>query len=145
MNKSLKLGSLLVLLGILGLALGYAIITNLAIPNVGNVKTVGVQVYWDQAKTDPCTLINWGFVDPGFSYNKTVYVYNPGNTNATLTMTVNNWNPAVAETYLTVTWNRQGTVLEAYLLTSATITLTVNPTVTNVTNFNFDLVFTGTT
>lgn len=139
------IGYVLLAMGCLGLATAWAatITGYLVLPNTGTVTTVGVNVYWDIAKTSVCTGIDWAFMDPGASATKTIYVYNSGDHNETLSMTVNGWNPTIAGSYITVSWNRQGTILPTNAIISANITLAISPSVAGVTNFNFNITITG--
>jgi len=115
------------------------------VPNSGNVKTVGVGVYWDNACTNNVTSIDWGFLEPGATVNKTVYIKNEGNTPMVLNMTTDNWNPASASENITLSWNREGYVLNTTApVVQAILTLSVSPNISGVTNFSFDIIITGT-
>ena len=115
------------------------------VPNSGNVKTVGVGVYWDNACTNNVTSIDWGFLEPGATVNKTVYIKNEGNTPMVLNMTIDNWNPASASENITLSWNREGYVLNTTApVVQAILTLSVSPNISGVTSFSFDIIITGT-
>jgi len=115
------------------------------VPNSGNVKTVGVGVYWDNACTNNVTSIDWGFLEPGATVNKTVYIKNEGNTPMVLNMTTDNWNPASASENITLSWNREGYVLNTTApVVQAILTLSVSPNISGVTSFSFDIIITGT-
>ena len=121
------------------------------LPNGGTVTTGGtvalaainVGVYNDQACTQNCTQLNWGTLSPGDEMNKTVYVKNHGNVPATLNMTIADWIPANAESYLNLTWNRTGHKLSAGSSTPAVLTLKVSPDVANITSFSFHIYISG--
>jgi hypothetical protein len=85
-----------------------------------------------------------GTLNPGGTATQTVYVKNTGNVPETLTMTANNWTPANAPTYLTLSWNQQNTVLNAGASTQATLTLTVASNTGSQTTFSCDVTLTGT-
>ncbi|MCD6431687.1 hypothetical protein J7L33_03160 [Candidatus Bathyarchaeota archaeon] len=115
------------------------------VPSSGNVKAVGVGVYWDNACTNNVTSIDWGFLEPGATVNKTVYIKNEGNTPMVLNMTTDNWNPASASENITLSWNREGYVLNTTApVVQAILTLSVSPNISGVTNFSFDIIITGT-
>ncbi|RLI11174.1 hypothetical protein DRO25_02420 [Candidatus Bathyarchaeota archaeon] len=115
------------------------------VPNSGNVKTVGVGVYWDNACTNNVTSIDWGFLEPGATVNKTVYIKNEGNTPMVLNITTDNWNPASASENITLSWNREGYVLNTTApVVQAILTLSVSPNISGVTSFSFDIIITGT-
>ncbi|MGD8565343.1 MAG: hypothetical protein PVF96_03240 [Candidatus Bathyarchaeota archaeon] len=113
------------------------------VPNFGDVRAVGVGVYWNRECTDNVTSIDWGYVEPGTSANVTVYVKNEGTIPVVLTMDLEEWDPTSAQTYLDVSWNRENRVLETGY-TSAVITLSVSPEVNGFSSFTFDIVIKGT-
>ena len=86
---------------------------NQTVQSVGEVTSVNVGVYADSGCTQNLTSINWGTLSPNSSATRTIYVKNTGNTPITLSMTKTNWNPANAEGPITLTWNREGTILTA--------------------------------
>ena len=115
------------------------------VPNSGNVKAVGVGVYWDNACTNNVTSIDWGFLEPGATVNKTVYIKNEGNTPMVLNITTDNWNPASASENITLSWNREGYVLNTTApVVQAILTLSVSSNISGVTSFSFDIIITGT-
>ncbi|MEM1589553.1 MAG: hypothetical protein QXZ68_03170 [Candidatus Bathyarchaeia archaeon] len=113
--------------------------TTQRVQNSGNVRaTIGLGVYSDQACTSPLSSINWGEVIPGQSYQKTIYLKNLGNVKVKLSMTTGNWTPSSANTYLTLTWNRENTMLDVGASISATFTLTVSSNAQGG-QFSFDI------
>ena len=115
------------------------------VPNAGNVKAVGVNVYWDSACTSNVTSIDWGFLEPGTATNVTVYIKNEGSIPVKLNVTTDNWNPTTASNNITLSWNREGYVLNTTVPTvQAVLTLSVSPSISGVTNFSFDIIITGT-
>jgi hypothetical protein len=125
-----------------GLLVGYQ-----NVPNTGNVKAVGVGVYWDSSCTDNVTSIDWSFLEPGAVVSKTVYVQNNGNVAETLSMTTDNWDSESSSTYITLSWSREGYVLgtsQSTHIVEAVLTLSVSSTITGVTGFSFDIIITGT-
>jgi len=104
-------------------------------PNLG--------VYSDSGCTINMTSINWGSVGAGSSVTQTVYVKNTGTGSLTLGLSTSNWNPSIASTYLSITWNQQGTQLAAGQQATAVVTLTVSSSVTGVTTFSNTISITG--
>jgi len=111
--------------------------------SAGNLKSVGVGVYWEQSCNSEVTSIDWGNLNPGDTVSVTVYVKNEGNVAVELNMTTDNWDPSSASTYLTLTWDRQGFVLNSGEVVQAIFTLWVSPNIQNVTTFSFDIIVTG--
>jgi hypothetical protein len=114
------------------------------IPNTGSIKAIGVGVYENSACTVPLSSLTWGTLDPGSSTIKTMYVKNEGTSPMNLSMTTNTWNPANALNYITVTWNQNGTIVNAGLNVQANVTLTVSPSISGIPSFAFTMVITGT-
>jgi len=73
-----------------------------------------------------------------------MYVKNDGTTPMTLNLTTNTWTPSSTATYVTVTWNREGSVVNTGSNVQANVTLTVSPSITGITSFTFTLIVTGT-
>ena len=113
------------------------------IPNTGNVKTSGVNVYWNLACTNETTNINWGSLNPNTTKSYTIYVKNNGTVPVTLSMTTNTWSPANAASYITLSWDCNGIVLNQNSVTPAYLTLTVSPNISGITSFSFDITITG--
>jgi hypothetical protein len=116
------------------------------VPNQGIVKAIGVGVYSDTACTQNLTFINWGFLEPGASYTRDVWIKNIGNSRISLNMTTESWNPISAKDYIILRWDREGQVLDATQSVKAVLTLSVltGITATNITDFSFTIVITGT-
>ena len=109
----------------------------------GTVSAVNVGVYSNYSCTQNLTSISWGTLYAGNSTTRTIYVKNTGTVPVTLTMTDGNWVPTTANTVLTLTWNRQNTVLNAGQSIQATLTLTAASNTGSLAAFNCDVTFTG--
>ena len=135
------------LTGIIVSALAASLLTDLQrVPNQGSVKAVRVGVYSDSACTNNLTSINWGLLAPETSSTKDVWIKNIGNTRIMLNMTTEGWNPSYASNYITLGWDREGQLLNATQSFKAVLTLSVSTgiTSTNITDFSFNIVITGT-
>jgi hypothetical protein len=117
---------------------------NQTVPLNGTINAVNLGVYSDSDCTQSVTTLNVGSLSPGGTATQTVYIKNTGNIAETLTMTTNNWTPTNAPTYLTLTWNRGNTVLNAGASIQATLTLTVAANTGSLTTFSCDVTLTGT-
>ena len=111
---------------------------------VSTVNAVNLGVFSDSACTQTTTALNVGTINPGGTATQTVYIKNAGNVAETLTMTTSNWSPTDAGTYLTLTWNRQNTVLNAGASIQATLTLTAAANTGSLTTFGCNVTFAGT-
>ena len=73
----------------------------------------------------------------------TVYIKNEGNAAETLSSTAENWNPSTASTYMSLTWDYGGQVIDVGEVVQVTLSLSVSDTIEGVTSFSFDIVIIG--
>jgi len=115
------------------------------IPNNGNISAIGVGVYSDSGCSQEVPLIQWGTLDPGETSEEIVYICNEGNVAVTLNMTTENWDPSLASSYITLSWNlEEGYVLDSGQSVRTVLTLSVSSSISGVESFNFDIIITGT-
>ena len=134
------------------IALALTATTFAAITVTSNVSSTGtitttspnIGVFSDSACTNTKSAISWGSLAAGSSTTQTVYVKNTGNAAMTLSLSSNNWTPTGANTYITVSWDKQGQTLSAGQSTPAIITLAVSPSVTGITTFSNTITLSGT-
>ena len=106
-------------------------------PNMG--------IYSDAACTVPISSISWGTLAAGGTNTQTVYIKNTGSgVSLTLSMATSNWTPAAANGPIAITWNKEGTRLSPSQSTAANITLTVSPSIVDITTFSVQISITGT-
>ena len=117
---------------------------NQAVPSTGTITAVNVGVYSDSACTQNLTSINWGSISPGDTVTRTIYVKNTGNSVISLTMTKTNWNPSAANGPIAITWDIENWWLNPDDQFTATLTLSVSPDVSGITDFSLEIVITGT-
>jgi hypothetical protein len=118
--------------------------TTETISTVGSLKTIDIEAYWEENLTNRVTGIDWGKLEPGNQKSFSIYFRNEGNSAVTLSMSTSNWNPSAAATYLTLNWNYNGQTIEADKNLQVTLTLSVNASITGITNFSFDIIVVGT-
>jgi archaellum component FlaG (FlaF/FlaG flagellin family) len=110
----------------------------------GVVTNPNIGLYSDSSCTTNMTSINWGSVVAGGTVTQTVYVKNTGTGAMSLSLTVSNWSPSGASTYVTISWNKQGTQLSAGQSVAATLTLTVSSSITDISSFSNSITISGT-
>ncbi len=145
-----KLGSgaviVLVITGIMLTALTAALLTTSQTLSTNGsitpISAVGLAIYSNSGLTTPMSAVTWGTLNPGGQTSVTVYLKNTGNIAENLTMSVSNWSPSNANTYLTCTWTPTVTPLAAGASTSATITLSALSSAPT-TSYSFSLAITG--
>jgi hypothetical protein len=80
-------------------------------------------------------LNSWAFVS-SFVMSAKISVINKGTLPTTLSLSVGDWAPLIAQQYLTITWNyASGTVLQPGASQTVTMIINVNQYVTGVNTF----------
>jgi hypothetical protein len=116
--------------------------TNIA--GSGLITSADLGAYWDSGCTNAATSIAFGTLEPDSSTDYTVYIRNEGNTDLTLSMTTNSWNPVGAATYISLTWNREGVTISPGQVLTCTLTLDVSSSIQSIDSFSVNIVITGT-
>ena len=137
-----------VLAAVFGLCLG--IVSTVAvmqwtrrIPNSATLKLVGVGVYKDVDFTIPVTSIDWGLVEPGEQKNYTAYIKNESNVPINLNLWTEDWDPANASSFITLTWSYDGTKIAVDDSIAVTFVLDINATISGIDAFAFTIVIVG--
>lgn len=115
------------------------------IPATGTVVAVNVDVFWDAACTQIVTSVNWGVLEPGEGGSATLFVKNMGNAALTLAMTTQSWVPSSASSYISVSWNAEGAIVQPGSVDEVVISLSVSSDISGVADFQFDIVIEGVT
>lgn len=143
MNKSLTVLVVVCAL-VLGIGIGFNIqLVSYPISSMATIKTLGVTVWQDVNLTIPLTLVDWGLIEPNQTKTLTCWVRNEGNSPLTLSLWTENWQPTNATNYISLSWNLEGEVVEVGEALEANLTLTVSPSIENITSFSFDIVISG--
>lgn len=122
-------------------------IDNFNIPSLGNIKTIGVEAYWDPNRENKTETLDWGTIWIGTSKNMTLYIRSVSNYKVTLNLNATNWIPANISDYMTLSWDYNGTQLNPSEIIQ--VTLTLSPSFSNsfvryliandVKNFSLDI------
>lgn len=115
------------------------------ISSSGKITKIEVEVYLDVFGNIVVEEIDWGFIDPGETLNRTFYIQNKGNyPHVILTMNVTDWVPEIAESYLNMTWTMENIVIDKDSIYPFTLSLSCAPDVQNFTDYSNDIWITGT-
>jgi len=114
------------------------------ISNRAAIKAVGVAVYQDPALTVHLTEIDWGVLEQGEQKNHTAYIKNESNVPIMLFLTTENWTPLNASSFIKLSWDYDGQAIGLYGFVEVTFTLAVDPLISGIDAFSFDLVIVGT-
>jgi len=115
-----------------------------AVAHAGSVEGLGAGIYWDQACTNRTLSLNWGFIETGSNNTLTVYIRNERNSAVSLWLRTSNWAPSASADFMSLNWNYSGQVLNADQVIPLELTLTVYPTISEITVFTFDTIITTT-
>lgn len=113
-----------------------------SIVKADSVIGIGVGIYWNNACTNITNSLNWGFIDPNSNNNLTIYVRNEVNSAVSLRLNATNWIPSNASNYLSLNWNYSGQILKPNEAIPIKLTLTVSPTISDITDFSLETVIT---
>jgi len=113
------------------------------VSNQGKLEAVDLVLYWDSACANKTVAVDWGPFSPGASSSVTLYVRNEGDSAVKLNLTTCNWNPADASELITLTWDREGQIIEPQTVAAATLSLSVPASISGITGFSFDTIVTG--
>jgi hypothetical protein len=115
------------------------------VSSTGTITTSpDIAVYSDEACTNVISAIDWGSVEAGSTGTQTIYVKNTGTGIMTLSMTVSNWTPSGAGTYITISWDQEGTQLLAGQSVAAMITLSASTSTVGISSFSNTITISGT-
>jgi hypothetical protein len=106
--------------------------------------TADLGVYSNPLCTVPKTSLTWGTLQPGGSQTQDCYIKNEGDIALTLSLQTSGWNPAVAESYLHLSWDYNGAPIAAGAVIHVTFTLSVDASIVGVSTFSFDVTIVGT-
>jgi hypothetical protein len=117
--------------------------SNKSIVQANSVQGIGVGIYGDQDCTNKTLSLNWGSTEPGSSSNLTVYIRNEGNSAISLMLSASKWIPSNTSSYMSLNWNYTRQVLNPYEVIPIELTLSVSPTICDITNFSLDITITA--
>jgi hypothetical protein len=105
----------------------------------GEVKAIGIGVYMDKNCYHHVTSVDWGLIEPGSTIDINVFVRNEGNTSATLSISTSNWNPSEATSFVHLSWNYTGEIVEESRVLPVTLSLNVDADIEEIWVISFDV------
>ena len=122
--------------------------TRLEVPSIGTIKTIGVEVYWDENLDNKTEAVNWDIIWLGSSKNVTLYLRSISSVKTVLQLNATNWNPTNISKYMNLSWNYNGTPINPDEVILVTVTLSAPQSVrfreyiitNDVKEFSFDIV-----
>ena len=131
-----------------GLSIWLSKTTDLEIPSIGTVKTIGVEAYWDEKLENKTEEINWDTIWVGSSKSVILYLRSTSNVETVLILNTTDWNPKNISKYINLSWNYNETPIDQGEVILVTITLSTTYSNTfieflilnNVKEFSFDMI-----
>lgn len=123
------------MLFVLALLIAYSLVVGITtdwfsrsqrIPTSGNIKAIGVEIFWDKESNDKVYSIDWGTIHSGSSYNVTIQIRNISNFNTTLYLETVYWNPVNLSDYMNLTWDYKNQTVQPGAMVEVTLTLSVS-------------------
>ena len=134
--KLLVLVAIVAIVSVAGSALVAIMLSNtdseIYLPSVGTIKTIGVETYWDQNGKNKIEALTWDelkiekdelneiTMEP---ISTTVYVKSVSNFRVTMNIFLTDWSPAEISDYLTVSWDYEGEEMDPGDIIPVTLTL----------------------
>ncbi len=135
--------------------------TNLAVPSLGTIKTLGVEACWDRNCENETKEVKWDTIWLGSSQNVTFYLRSLSNIETTLNLNAMNWSfydgdkilvqpPTNTSECMNLSWNYNGTTVHPREIIQVTLTLSASSSnsfivyiITNdVREFSLDIIIT---
>ena len=148
--KASKLTVILLTVAALAVALTTiaAITINQSVSSSGTITTgPNVGVYSSSACSNAVTSISWGSIEAGGSTSQTIYIENTGGTAMAPSISISNWSPSTASTYITITWSNLPASISPGVSNAVAVTLTLtvsSSTPTSITSFSNTITISGT-
>jgi hypothetical protein len=134
--KLLVLVAIVAILSVAGSALVAILLSEsdseIYLPSVGTIKTIGVETYWDQNGENKIEALTWDEIkieknewdeitmEP---ISTTVYVKSVSNYRVTMNIFLTDWSPAEISDYLTISWDYEGEDMNPGEIIPVTLTL----------------------
>ncbi len=103
---------------------------------------IGVGVYWDKDCRNTTNSLSWGLINPDSNNNLTIYVRNEYNSAVSLVLHTSNWTPYNSSSYMSLSWNYSEQILKTNEVIPIKLTLTISPTIIDITDFSFETIIT---
>ena len=103
--------------------------------------TIDIGVYSNYQCTQSLSNIEWGDLQVGGSVNRMIWIKNVGDSDVYLGLTTENWTPSGVAQFIDLSWDYDGSILNSGATEQIILTLSVDPTISGINEFYFDVVF----
>ena len=133
LKNSLPAILIVILLGIVAVAAA----SNFAFNNNASVSMINITGYLYANSTGLLTDLDWDPISTGENDTRVIYVNSTSTIPAILNLTTADWIPTNAADNVSLTWNREDTVIQPNTMINATLTLAVATDVGDLSTFTF--------
>ena len=119
------------------------IFTQSTMPSSPIIASEQLGVYNDNDCLETCSSIYWGTLEPASSAERIIYIVNEGSNETVLGLSTDNWNPEIAENYMTLSWNYDNRTLYPNDKAEIVLTLEISIEIQDITDFSFDILITN--
>jgi hypothetical protein len=138
-RKLLAVGFLVAFVALFSLVLATCV-PQVRIPASGDIKAVILEVFSESTCAVPLVSVDWGLLSPGETKSFVCYLKSTSNVNASLLLSLAGWDPAEAEEFITLVWDRESAVISPDFVLPAEFTLHVDSAVHGISSFSFDVI-----
>lgn len=107
----------------------------LIVPSLTVLEQHQTRINASPGLTLSATGINWGTLRPGENRTVQMEITNTYSKSGHLRLDTSEWNPKIAENYLTITWNAENKIVPAYTKIQVLIHLLSSPLTEGFTTF----------
>ncbi len=133
---------------VIWLAKSYDKLDDMNVTNKGTIATTGIEAFGGDIKSiNGIPSIDWGTIQFGETRNVSFFLRSTSNVPTKLTFNVTEWSPKGIETYLTLSWNYNGTYIQPNQKIPVTLKLNASDTIdfakyltsNDITSYSFTL------
>lgn len=121
----------------------YSYVVNLSGSGTIISVTPEIRVYGDAQLTKEISGVSWGEIQVGDQSTVTLWIKNTGNIPLKISFSLNEWAPANAGEYLSISWNYDGAAIQPNAYAAVDLTLSVSPSTVGITTFSNSISITG--
>ena len=105
--------------------------------------SINIDVFCDRGCSVAMSEVDWGSLKPGGSIERTLFIRNSGEHPVLMTLMTDNWSPVLASDYFSLSWDYDGSKIEADQIVEVIMVLDVSSSISGINDFNFDIVLYG--
>ena len=105
--------------------------------------TVDIGVYSVSSLNIVCSSIEWGNIAAGNSIARNIWIKNLGDGDVALSLDTDNWSSYNAQNHIDLSWDDNGNLLTPGSVRRILLTVSVDPSISGVAAFYFDIIIVG--